>query len=304
MSRSRTVGLFVLITLLFGGAFPAIKVGVSDVPPLLFAAVRYYISGAILFGIAVVTGRQWLPKTRSDRLAVAAGGALFIGGTGLNFVGLQFTTSGISAIIFALIPVLTVVASWVLLPTERASWQSVLGVLVGFAGVTLVVSSGAALDTAVGVVGNLFVLAAAVSVALGTVLVRRAHPTMSVVPLTAWAMIVGATIQLSFSVGFGESMSDVTLTQESVIAMIYLAVFAGGLAFVIYFQLIEQIGPTQVNMLSYLAPVVALSIGWAMLGEQVSPSSVVGFVVILVGFLVMEEREIVAELSHFRGAGR
>lgn len=118
------------------------------------------------------------PETRNDALAVGAGGVLFVGGTGLNFVELQFTTSGISAIIFATVPVFTVLASWVLLPDERASRWGVLGVVVGFAGAALVVNAGAGLDAGAALVGNLLVLAAAGSVALGTVLVRRCRATM------------------------------------------------------------------------------------------------------------------------------
>lgn len=304
MTRFRTLLLFGLIVLLFGGAFPAIKMGVADVPPLLFAAARYYVSGTLLLAFTLLTGRRVLPATRNDRLAVASGGVLFIGGTGLNFVGLQFTTSGVSAIIFAMIPVFTVSASWFLLPAERASRWSVLGVLVGLVGVAFVVNTGSAVATDAAFLGNLLVLAAAVSVALGTTLVRRCHATMSVVPLTAWAMIIGATIQLLLGVGIGESVGAVDPTVEALLALVYLAVFAGAIAFVVYFRLIDQIGPVQVNMTSYLTPVVALTVGWALLGEPIPTASVLGLGVILVGFLLLEEHEVAAELARFRGAAR
>lgn len=304
MSRVRTILLFVAITVLFGGAFPAIKTGVADVPPLLFAAARYYVSGALLLAFALLTSRRVRPATRNDWLAVASGGVLFVGGTGLNFVGLQFTTSGDSAIIFAMIPVFTVLASWVLLPTERASRWNVLGVLVGFVGVAVVVNGGSIGGTDAAFLGNLLALAAATSVALGTTLVRWCHPTMSIVPLTAWAMLVGATVQLLLAIGVGESVGAIDPTAEALLALVYLAVFAGAIAFVIYFQLIEQVGPVQVNMLSYLTPVVALGVGRVLLDEPIPPSSVAGLAVILAGFLLLEEHEIAAELARFRGAGR
>lgn len=304
MTRSRTFGLFILITVLFGGAFPAIKAGVSHVPPLLFAAVRYYLSGALLLLFALATGRDWLPETRNDRLAIVSGGVLFIGGTGLNFVGMQFTTSGVSATIFAMVPVLTVVASWILLPAERASRWSVLGVVVGFGGVALVVNMGLELDTPLALLGNLLVLAAAGSVAFGTVLVRRSRPTISVIPLTAWAMLVGGTIQLLFSFAIGESVFAVEPAIEAVVALLYLAVFAGAIAFVIYFELINQIGPLQTNVMSYLTPIVAMVVGRVLLEEPIPRTAVAGLVVILVGFLLLEEHEIAAELARFRGAAR
>lgn len=304
VSRIRTMGLFFSIVLLFGGAFPAIKRGVADVPPLLFAAGRYYISGTLLLAVALATPGGWRPDARADWLAVGAGGTLMIGGTGLNFVGLQFTTSGVSAIIFGLIPVLTVVLSWVLLPAERASPLGVLGVMVGFAGVAIVVNPGSAAAADAALVGNLLVLAAATSTALGTVLVRRSNPAMGVVPLTGWAMVVGATIQLVLAVALGESVTAIDPSTGAVFALLYLAVFAGGIAFVFYFQLIDQIGPLHVNMTSYLTPVVAVAVGWVLLGEPIPTASIVGLLVILTGFLLLEEHEIAAELARFRGAAR
>lgn len=304
VSRTRTLGLFASIVLLFGGAFPAIKRGVVDVPPLLFAAGRYYISGALLLAFALATGTRCRPDARNDWYAIASGGTLMIGGTGLNFVGLQYTTSGVSAIIFGLIPVLTVVISWVLLPTERSSSRGILGVLIGFVGVAIVINPGSATTGDATLLGNALVLAAATSTSLGTVLVRRSHPTVGVVPLTGWAMMVGATIQLALGVALGESFADVAPTVGSLLSILYLAVFAGGIAFVFYFRLIDEIGPLQVNMTSYLTPVVAVAVGWAFLGEPIPTASIAGLLVILVGFLLLEEQEIAAELARFRGAAR
>jgi drug/metabolite transporter (DMT)-like permease len=125
--RAKDVALFGLITLLFGGAFPAIKAGLAYLPPLLFAAVRYYLAAALLLGFAAAAGHRWVPRTAGDRTAVLAGGTFLIGGTGLTFVGQQFTTSGVAAIIFSLVPVLTVgLAAW-LLPAEhltRLGWRA------------------------------------------------------------------------------------------------------------------------------------------------------------------------------------
>lgn len=302
VSRARNLGLFLLVTLLFGAVFPAIKVGLADVPPLLFAAARYYLSAALLLGYALLTTDRWLPRTRNDRIAVLAGGVLFIGGTGLSFVGLQFTTSGVGAIVFSLIPILTVLVAWVLLPEERPTRRGVLGVCVGFVGVAIVVRPDPSIETSV--VGELLVLTAAAGVALGTVLVRRSHPTMAVVALTGWAMAVGATVQLGFALALGESLAAVRPTLSALVALLYLAVVGGAVGFVIYFTLLERLGALEINLIAYLVPIVTLAIGWAVLDEPIVPTTVAGFLVVLVGFALLTDREIAAELARFRGAGR
>lgn len=302
VSRARNLGSFLLVTVLFGAVFPAIKVGVADVPPLLFAAARYYLSAALLLGYALVAIDRWRPRTRNDRIAVLAGGVLFIGGTGLSFVGLQFTTSGVGAIVFSLIPILTVLVAWVLLPEERPDRRDVLGVCVGFVGVAIVVRPDPSLETSV--VGELLVLSAAVGVALGTVLVRRSRPTMAVVALTGWSMAVGATVQLGFALLLGESLAAVRPTASALAALLYLGVVGGAIGFVIYFTLLERLGPLAINLIAYLAPIVTVAIGWTFLGEPIVPEMVVGFLVVLVGFALLTDREIAAELARFRGAGR
>lgn len=302
VSRARNLGSFLLVTVLFGAVFPAIKVGLADVPPLLFAAARYYLSAALLLGYALVTTDRWRPRTRNDRIAVLAGGVLFIGGTGLSFVGLQFTTSGVGAIVFSLIPILTVLVAWVLLPEERPDRRDVLGVCVGFVGVAIVVRPDPSPETSV--VVELLVLSAAAGVALGTVLVRRSRPTMAVVALTGWSMAVGATVQLGFALVLGESFDAVRPTASALVALLYLGVVGGAVGFVIYFTLLERLGPLEINLIAYLVPIVTVAIGWAFLDEPIVPEMVVGFLVVLVGFALLTDREIAAELARFREAGR
>ena len=304
MTRYRSLGLFLLIAVLFGGAFPAIKAGLEFAPPLLLAAIRYAVSAAVLLGYAAATSDNWRPDAQNDRFAVLAGGTFIIGGSGLLFVGQQFTTSGVAAILYGLIPILTPVAAWFLLPDERLSRTGLLGVTVGFVGVVIVIQPAPADLGGSTLLGQVLVVLAACSVTLGTVLVRRSHPTMSIVGLTGWAMVVGAAIQYGFSLAMGESVGTIHVTPAAVGILLYLAVFASGIGFVVYFTLLKEFGPLEINAVTYLVPVVAVALGWLLLGESIGASALLGFAVIVGGFALLEEREIAAELAHLRGAGR
>lgn len=303
-TRALTLGVFLLITLLFGTAFPAIKAGLAYLPPLLFAAARYALAAVVLVGYALATTDRWCPRTRREWAAVSAGGVFFFGGTGLMFVGQQFTTSGVAAIIFSLTPVLTVLAAWLVLPGERPTRRGLLGVVVGFVGVAIVVrpTPSALVDPTV--IGRSLVVLGSASITIGTVLVRRIHARVPIPTLTGWSMVIGAAVLFGGSRALGESVASGHLAPVAVAIVIYLALFAGALGFVLYFWLLERVGVLEANLVTYVNPVVALATGSILLEEAIQPAAIVGFLVIAVGFALLKNRELAAELARYRGAVR
>jgi drug/metabolite transporter (DMT)-like permease len=300
MSRTRTLGLFVLVTLLFGSGFPAVKAGLEFVPPLVFAAARSYLAAALLLGYVGATTAYWAPRTRRDLTAVLAGGLFLVGGTGIGFVAQQFITAGVAAVIFSLAPVVTAVLAWPLLPAERLGSRDYAGVVLGFVGIVVVIRPDPAglLDPAVA--GKLLFVGGVVVVELGAVLVRRSRPTMPIPALTAWAMVVGGTVHVAFAVAVGESLAAVDPTPLAVAMVLYLGVAIGAVGLVLYFALMDAVGPLKANTTTYLTPIVALAIGFVLLGERIHPLTVVGFAVIVAGFAVLERQSILAELAAYR----
>lgn len=303
--------------------------GLRTLPPLAFAAARYSLSAVLLVGVAGAsasaragraaharTGRAtrgghrrnptspWLPTTRRDLTAVAVGGVLLIGATGLTFVGQQFTTGGVAAIIVSLSPLVTALLAWVLLPEERLSPRGVVGVLVGFVGVALVLAPDPAALLDPELVGKVLILVATVSMSLATVLVRRVRPSLPPIPYTGWAMAVGAVVLWAAAAVAGESVAANDLTPTALGAVVYLGAVAGAGGFAGYFTLLERVGALEANLVTYVNPVVAVVVGAALLDERLAPTAAAGFLVIAAGFLLVKNREIVAELARWRGAGR
>jgi len=300
MSRNRTIGLFLLVTLLFGTAFPAVKTGLSFIPPLLFAASRSYLAAAILLTYVGATTEYWYPRSRRDVTAVLAGGVFLVGGTGIGFVAQQFITAGVAAIIFSLAPIVTAVLAWPLLPAERLGGRDYVGVLLGFVGITVVIRPDPASLLDPELVGKLLFFVGVTVVELGAVLVRRSQPSMPIPALTGWAMMLGGTVHVAFSVAVGESVATVQLTPLAVGMVVYLSLFIGVFGLVTYLVLMGEVGPLKANLTTYLTPLVALAIGWLLLGERVHPLTLVGFGIIVAGFALLESREISAELVKYR----
>ena len=291
MSTTRDGGLFLLLSFLWGTSFMAIKLGLESLPPVLFAAVRYDVTAVLLFGYVAATTGEWRPRSRADWLTVLVGATLIIAlYNAFLFIGQQGVTSGVAAILIAMNPILATGFSRVLLPQERLGGIETVGLLLGFLGVGLVARPESTGSIAADLVAPAFVLLAAACVALGSVLVQRVDSDIGTEGMVAWSTALGALLLHALSVGLpSESIADVTVTPASVAAVVYLAVFASAVGYVVYFDLLDRLGAIEINLVSYAVPVFAAISGWLVLDESLDVAAVAGFVVIFAGFLLLKQ---------------
>lgn len=300
MSRYRALALFVFLALAWGGSFVAIRAGLDYFPPVLFAALRFDIAAVLLLGYVAFRSDRWVPRTRGDVVGVALSGTLIVAlNNALLFVGQQYVTSGVAAIIYALNPILSTAFAALLLTDERLSPLGLAGAALGLAGVAIIARPDPGALFAADVIGMALILIAATLVALGSVTLRRVEMRCSPLTMTAWAMVVGALCIHAISAGLGEPLSA-TLAPTAVVALAFLAVFTSAAGYAVYFDLLDRLGPIQINLISYVVPVVATVAGWALLGERIGPATVVGFVVIVVGFALVKRRALADEYERAR----
>lgn len=302
MRGSRDAWLFVVLSALWGTSFMAIKVGLESMPPVLFAAFRYDIAGLVMLVYAFWAVDYWLPKTRADYLTLLVETVLIIAAyNAFLFIGETGVSSGVAAILIGMNPILTTGFSRALLPSERLSALGLVGLLLGFVGVGLVVFPRDGTIAVSDLVSPGFVLLAAVSVAFGSVLVQRLDGDISSEGMVAWSTALGAfVLHLTSFAMPSESLSMVDVTTEGIIAVVYLAVFASAIGYVLYFQLLERLGAIEINLVSYTVPVFAALSGWLVLDEVLDAYSVVGFLVIFVGFGLLKRRALGEELQSVR----
>ncbi|WP_049889390.1 DMT family transporter [Natronolimnohabitans innermongolicus] len=292
MIDRRSAIFFALSSLFFGGTFVAAKAGLEYFPPLTFVAIRFDVAALVMLGyIAITASREELrPRTRADVVGILATGGLVIGlANALIFVGQQYATSAVGAIVFSLNPILTPVFAAVLLSNERLSTRGAVGMVLGLVGVALVVSPDPAMIVGGDALGRAVLFAGAVSAALGAVLIRRAstHATLSSTVRVAWGLPIAAALSHGLAWSAGESVGEIVWTTEAVLALAYVSVVAGVLAYIAYFGLLESTGAIQANLVFYVVPVVSTLGGAVLLGESIAPLAVVGFLTIFAGFAVL-----------------
>jgi drug/metabolite transporter (DMT)-like permease len=302
VSRYRSVALFVALAAVWGSAFMAIKAGLDYFPPVLFAAIRYDVAGVLMLAYAVYATDRWRPRTRGEWQLVAVGATLLIAGYhAFLFVGEQYTTSAVAAVIISLSPVLTTGFARLFLPSERLTPAGIAGLLLGLVGVVVLSDPNPDNLVTASVVGQALVFAAAGSFALGSVLTRRIDAELPIETMEAWSMVFGSLLMhvVSFARP-SESIAAIQWTPEAIWAMAYLSIAASALGFLVYFDLLERLGPIEINLVSYVAPVFAALSGWWFLGEGIDFTTVAGFLVIFAGFCLVKREALARELPKLR----
>jgi drug/metabolite transporter (DMT)-like permease len=300
--RHTTAGLFVLLAGIWGMSFVAARAALGDVSPVLLAALRFDVAGVLVFGYAVATTDRWLPATREDWYGVAVGGLLFVAAHhALLFAGQQYVTSAVAAVVISLDPVLATAFAALLLPDERLSWVGIVGLLLGLGGVAIIagLSPGALLGADVAGVGLVFLSAAAF--ALGAVLIRRLRTDLPARSMQAWMMLVGAPLLHLTALALpGEQLKAITWSPSALAGLSYLAVVAAGLGYFLYFELLDRLGPVEINLVAYLVPAVAAAGGWLLLGEALRIRTLLGFLGIAGGFVAIKREALSGELDRLR----
>ncbi len=303
MVRYRNLWLFLALSAVWGSAFVAIKVGLEYFPPVLFAALRYDVAGVVMLAWAAHAAPRWRPSGRREWASVGVGATLMIAAYhAFLFVGEQHTTSAAAAIVVSLSPILTTAFSRAFLPSHRLTSVGLVGMVLGLVGVAAIASPdpGNLLQPSVFGTGLIFVATAAF--ALGSVLTRWLDSGIAIETMEAWSMLGGAALMHGASLAVGETPGTIDWTMPGLLALCYLSLAASAVGFLIYFDLLERLGPVEINLVSYAAPVFAALVGFLVRGEVLDAATAGGFVAILLGFAVLKRDAIREEVDRWRGA--
>ena len=291
MSRYRTAGRFLLLCAVAGTAFLATDVVLVYLPAVPFAAVRFDVAAVLLFAAVLVSGVNIRPRTRDDYVYVLVGGVLIIGAHhAFLFAGQRYVTGGVAAVLLGLVPVVTPALTRLVSTDEEFTVATALGVALGFIGVVVIADPDPA-NLADSVLGVALVLASALAFAVAAVVTHSRSPSMPFLSTQAWMMAVGAVVLHTAVLALpGQSFATVTWTPSALGAIGYLSAVAGVGGFLLYVTWLEDLGPIEMSFIEYVIPVFAALAGWLVLGQEVTPATVIGFVFILSGFIAAKWR--------------
>jgi drug/metabolite transporter (DMT)-like permease len=285
--RGRLIGGFLLLTLIWGTTWAAIRIGLDGVPPFTGVAVRFAIAGTLLLALALALGVP-LGRGRHEKALWLANGILsFCLSYAIIYWSEQHIPSGLAAVLFATNPLFVAVLAHFLLAGERLAAAAVAGLVLGFAGVAVIYSDDLSLLGGPQVrLAALVLLVSPLVSAVATVAIKRwgrdVHPlSLSAVPMLIASLVMGAVALIV------ERHRPLVLDGRSVGALLYLAILGSAVTFTVYYWLLARVTATRLALLSYLIPIVAVAVGAALFDEPLRPRLLAGSVLVLAGVVIV-----------------
>lgn len=276
----------VLVYLFWGSTYLGIRVAVETIPPFTMAGTRYLLAGALLYPVARRRSREGAPTGRQWRAAAGVAILLLVGGNGLVTFGEQTVASGIAALLVATVPL------WMVLfdrftGAVRLRWQLIVGLLLGLVGIALLVRPWTSND--IDPTGSVIILTAAMLWALGSVRSRNADLPTDPLVSTGLQMLLGGAALTALGLATGEwSDLDVgAISASSYWGVAWLVGPGSIIGFSAYVYALRTLPTPTVATYAYVNPVVAVVLGWAILGESHTVHSIAGGAVIAIAVVMI-----------------
>jgi drug/metabolite transporter (DMT)-like permease len=275
------VALYALLCIVWGSTWIVIKVGYGGLGPFNVAALRFFLAAAVLAPIVPLFRARW-PRTRTEWvLVVWLGLGLFAADYGLIYWGEQRLESGLTAVLFATLPLITIVFAHLYLPGDRITPRKFAGTLLAFLGVATLFGDQVRLEPAKAG-PMLAIVVGAICAAAAGVATKRHGAAMHPAAINAPAMLVGSLALLTASLLAGDGFR---LPRDASTwgAIVYLAIAGSAVTFLIYFKLLKTWSVTSLSFVAVFTPAIALFLGFVFLDERLTRLTAAGVVLIFAG---------------------
>ena len=291
MSRAAALSLYALLVLIWSSTWVAIKIGLEDAPALLGAGVRFALAGVLLLGFAAARRRP----LKTDRLLALILGLLpFAFCYGLVYwthrAHEQYIPSGLTAVLFGVLPLYTAVLAAALLQDEPLRARVILGVALALAGLSLAFAESLELGSEErAALGAAAVLVSPLGAALGNIALKRRAEALDAIVLNGWGMLVGGALLLALS-AVSEDWGEAVWGAKALGSILYLAVVGSAVAFVTLTILLREMSAQASSFIALMIPFGALAFGAVLYDEAITGRALVGAALVVAGLIAARGR--------------
>ncbi len=286
-STAKVAIVFTLLCIIWGSTWAFIKVGLNDLPPITFVSIRFVIAVALLVIVTRLRRARW-PRTGMDWWFLALTGIPSFGiNYGLVFWGENHISSGLAALLQAMIPLFGLLLAQVYLPNEPLTLRRFAGVLIGLIGVAIIFARQMSLGDRWAIAGAGAIIIGAFFAAYSNVLVKSRGARFDLSVLVGGQMICGLVPLSIYALIVEGNPLRLHWTRTGALAILFLAVVGSVTAFLLYYWLVRNMDVTKTQLISLVTPVVAVLIGVVFLHETVTWHLAAGASLIFCGIVLV-----------------
>ena len=286
--------VWVILCLIWGTTWIFIKIGLVDLPPITFAAARFLLAILILLPVIWIREMPW-PRSKAEWKLIALTGFLqFSINYSTVFWGEQYITSGLAAVLQAMITVFGLLLAWIFLPAEKISRLKVFAVLLGFVGVAVIFIEQLRVESLMAFAGCVAIVAGAYAAAQASILIKARGSSLHPASLVCAQMLCGLPVLLVYALVVEGNPFSLHWSWTAIGSVLYLTILGTIAAFWLYYWLLSRIESTKAMMISLVTPLIAVLIGAIFLGERLPMRTLVGGVLIIssIGLIVLKRQRV------------
>jgi putative membrane protein PagO len=276
---------YILLCFIWGSTWLAIRISLESFTPFLSGGLRFLIASVAIFIIMRLKGITLQRDKLSVKLYLQMGFLSFVIPFGLVYWAEQFVPSGLASVLFGVYPFFVAIFSYFMIPNEKIGIGKTVGMILGFLGIIIIFSDSFSFTLSDYLLGMFAVMISGIMQAYIAVTLKKygkhLNPlSMNFIPMLI-AGITGTLIGL-----FAEDFSKVSIEENGILAVLYLAIFGSVVTFTSFYWLMKRINVVILSLIAFITPIVALLLGWIFYNEVFTTHHLVGSALVLIGLLI------------------
>ena len=275
---------YVLICLIWGSTWLAIRFGLGSLTPLISAGLRFFLASLFVYGM------MRIKKTplQTDRLSIKLYAVLslfsFVIPFGLVYWAEQFIPSGLASIVFAVMPFFVILYSIIAFKKDSVTFNQIFGSVLGFSGIVIIFSENLSLDLSQQLLGIIAVLISSSMQAGIGVTIKKYGQHLNPLSMNFLPLFSAGIILIAVSFLF-ENSSGWLFDLNAFASIIYLAFFGTLVTFTTYYWLLQRMNVVILSLTAFITPIIAVILGWLVVSENFSFQTIAGSTLVLIGIL-------------------
>jgi drug/metabolite transporter (DMT)-like permease len=277
--------VYILICLIWGSTWLAIRVGLESLTPFISAGMRFVLASLLILLIMKFRKISLQLDRTSVVLYLLMGFFSFGVPFALVYWGEQYVPSGLAAVLFGVYPFFIALFSWIAIPSEEIGIWKMIGMIAGFAGIVIIFSDQFGGDLSSYLIGMAAVVTSGIIQAGMAVTIKKYGYHLNALSMNFIPMLIAGVFLILTGIA-AEDLSSLVFDLNGILSIFYLALFGSVVTFTSYYWLLKRINIILLSLVAFITPVIALILGWLLYDEVLLSNHIAGSVMVLIGLLI------------------